>query len=281
MQNDVKTEANRTGAVGSGTSLKIWNGETAESPAQYADKPRSSRTGVPTEPPALIMFPGMGASQRMFQPQRLAFPDLIVPEWIEPKYKEPLPRYAQRMAEAIDPGRPCIIGGASFGGMVALEVARYLDTRACLLISSVRSRKELPWRYRWLVPLVTTIPGTCQDLAAWGVRVGIGLSRPFRKNTIQESPLTYMMGEQGRFLRWASIATLRWKPRANSFRFPIEQIHGAADQVLHPDLTTPDRVIPDGGHALPLTHPAEINQFLHNAIAKYSAPSQSLRVVAD
>ena len=278
MQNDVKPEANGAGVLSSSMGLKIWNGDNADIPSQHATKPRPQG---PMESPALIMFPGMGASQRMFQAQRLAFPDLIVPEWIEPKYKESLSDYARRMAEAIDPGRPCIVGGASFGGMVALEVARHLETRACLLISSVRSRKELPWRYRWLVPLVTTIPGTCENLAGWGIRVGVAVSRPFRKNTIQESPLVHIANEQGRFLRWASIATLRWKPKPDAFPFPIEQIHGDADRVLESRHTTPNIVIPNGGHVLPLTHPVEINQFLMNAMTNYAVPAKALRVVAD
>lgn len=281
MQNDAKPEANGAGVVHSGASLRIWDDGATDVPDRQSKSVRIARTGVPSETPALILFPGMGASQRMFQSQRLAFPDLIVPDWIEPKYKETLPQYARRLAETIDPGRPYIVGGASFGGMVALEVARYLDTRACVLIASIRSRRELPWRYRWLGPLASTIPGTCENLAGWGIQFGEAVSRPFRKKTIQESPLVHMASEQGRFLRWASIATLRWKPKANAFRFPIEQIHGDADLVLESRLTTPDVVIPKAGHLLTLTHPAQVNQFLENAIAKYSRPTKQLRVVAD
>src|SRR4051794_30719168 len=98
-------------------------------------------------PVPLILLSGMAADERLFAPQRAAFPHLVVPAWIEPLAKEPLPAYAARLARQVDPGRPCIVGGASFGGLVALEMAHYLQARACVLISSVRSPRELPWWY--------------------------------------------------------------------------------------------------------------------------------------
>jgi predicted esterase len=74
----------------------------------------------------LILFAGMGADERLFAPQREAFPQLVVPKWIEPVPGESLAEYARRFAEYVDPGVECYVGGASFGGFVALEVARHL-----------------------------------------------------------------------------------------------------------------------------------------------------------
>src|SRR3954470_18150998 len=104
----------------------------------------------------LILLSGMGADDRVFAPQREAFPQLMVPGWIAPESTdESLPSYAKRLAKRIDPGEPCFIGGASFGGFVALEMARHLQAKACFLIGSVRSPAELPWRIRMLRGLGT------------------------------------------------------------------------------------------------------------------------------
>jgi pimeloyl-ACP methyl ester carboxylesterase len=211
----------------------------------------------------------MGADVRLFQAQRAAFPQLVVPTWLEPRRRETLADYARRFAEKIDPGRRCFVGGASFGGMVALEVARHLDVAACLLVSSIRSRRELPWKYRWLVPLATALPGVCADLSPVGIRLADWVTRPFRRGLRTESPLACIASERGRFLRWAGIATLRWKPSADAFPFPIRHLHGDADRVLEARLTTPDVLLPGGGHLLPLTHPWQVNQFLHDAIAEF------------
>ncbi len=71
----------------------------------------------------LILLSGMAADARLFALQQADFPGLVVPDWIEPRPKEPLPAYAARLARLVDPGRPCLVGGASFGGLVALELA--------------------------------------------------------------------------------------------------------------------------------------------------------------
>jgi len=94
----------------------------------------------------LILFPGMGADARLFAPQRAAFPQLIVPTWIKPERGESLAAYAERCARQIDPGEECFVGGASFGGFVAVEAARHLRAKACFLIGSARGPDELPLR---------------------------------------------------------------------------------------------------------------------------------------
>src|SRR5207237_7796437 len=88
-----------------------------------------------------------------FAPQREAFANLMVPKWIPPQSNESLAGYAARLARQVDiAGKlgPCFIGGASFGGFVALEMARHLDAKACFLIGSVRSPDQLPLRIRAL-----------------------------------------------------------------------------------------------------------------------------------
>jgi hypothetical protein len=48
----------------------------------------------------MVLLPGMAADEQLFEPQRRAFPGLIVPSWIAPARREPLPSYARRMAFA-------------------------------------------------------------------------------------------------------------------------------------------------------------------------------------
>jgi len=99
----------------------------------------------------LFLLPGVGADERLFDEQRSCAADLHVIEWIAPVAPdEPLIDYAQRLAATIDTSRPFVIGGASFGGMVALEVARHVQPDAVMLIGSCRSPSLLPSSYRFL-----------------------------------------------------------------------------------------------------------------------------------
>jgi pimeloyl-ACP methyl ester carboxylesterase len=109
--------------------------------------------GVP-----IIMLSGMAADPRLFDPQMTAFPHLRVQAWIPPLPGESLRAFSARLAPRVDPGRPCVVGGASFGGVVALEMAQHLPALACVLIGGVRSLSGLPWRWRLLQPITWLAP---------------------------------------------------------------------------------------------------------------------------
>ena len=101
----------------------------------------------------LILVSGMGADHRLLCHQVAAFPNAIVLPWLDPEPRETLASYARRLARANDPGGPCFVGGVSLGGMIAQEMTRHLDARACFLISTIRSARQLPLRVRTLSPL--------------------------------------------------------------------------------------------------------------------------------
>jgi pimeloyl-ACP methyl ester carboxylesterase len=209
----------------------------------------------------LILLPGMAADERLFAPQRAAFPRLVVAAWIAPLPQEPLRSYATRLARRIDPGQPCVVGGASFGGIVALEMADHLQARACVLISSVRSPDELPGWYRLLRPAAVLGPAGLGRLA--GLLAGASApSLPSR--TAQH--LRRLSAPEAAFQRWASWAVLTWRPSRATRQVKVYQIHGGADRTLPIRYTRPDVVVAGGGHLLPLTHPRAVNEMLDLAL---------------
>src|SRR5262245_17462048 len=147
----------------------------------------------------LILLSGMGADERLFAAQQKAFGDVRLPRWIKPFDGERLSAYAARLAPLVDPGGPCIVGGASFGGIVALELARHLQARACVLISSVRSPQELPWWHRLLTPASFVGPDALA-LTAGMVAAASGRSLPAQAN----AGLRRVSRNDAAFLRWAS-----------------------------------------------------------------------------
>ena len=149
------------------------------------------------------------------------------------------------------------------GGMVALEMARYLEARACLLIGSIRSREELPKWVRAAKPLISATPswlmGTAPG-AALALRATAGrLAGPRVRSLLEQ-----FGGTSGRFLRWALLAMLRWETLAKPLSIPVFHIHGDRDHVLPHRLTRPDVVVRGAGHLLMLTYPEAVNEFLEN-----------------
>jgi pimeloyl-ACP methyl ester carboxylesterase len=214
----------------------------------------------------LILLSGMGADHRLFRAQAEAFANVVTPAWLRPERNESLPNYARRLAAEVDPGGPCLVGGCSLGGMIALEMARYLQARACLLISSIRSPDQPPLRFRMLRPAVRIAAQPLRALP-WLGRVVRGIAGP-ALGAAQQQLLEQLADADGRFLQWATWALLTWTPKPLG-DVPIVQIHGTGDHLLPYRLTRPDVLIPGGGHALPITHPREVNTFLAEQMTRF------------
>jgi pimeloyl-ACP methyl ester carboxylesterase len=212
--------------------------------------------------PSLILFSGMGADDRVFGPQREAFPHLIVPTWPAPRPDDTLPAYAARLAKQVNPGRPCFVGGASFGGMIAMEVARHLpNVLGCFVIGSVRSPRELPARLRLMRPAARLVRFIPFELLPPVTRGGVALMGRF-SSPATRGFLNQVSGADAAFLRWASHAVVTWEAATASPGFPIHQIHGDRDRILPWRRTRPDVLVRGAGHVLTLSHPKDVNDFL-------------------
>lgn len=209
----------------------------------------------------ILLLPGMAADERLFASQIAAFPDVRVVPWIPPNKHEPLAEYAARLARSADPGEPCIVGGASFGGAVALEMAPHLEARGCILIGSLRSPAGIPWRWRTLRPFAALRPDVLQRIVA----IGAGLGRPFvSRGTIRR--MERLSRPESGFSRWAMCAILNWRPSPATRQVRLFQIHGSADRILPYRLAEAAEVVPGGPHALTLFRSTDVNAFIERAI---------------
>jgi pimeloyl-ACP methyl ester carboxylesterase len=214
----------------------------------------------------LILFPGLGADHRLLTPQLREFPQLVVPAWIPPRSRtETLPEYAARMAENVKPSRdrPLVLGGVSFGGMLAYEMARHLKPEATVLIASCRSPQALrPTHYaaRRLLPLL--------PVAVW--EIAKLLARPVVRLRFDATPnrrdlaVRMFRESDSRFMHWTLQAILNWEPA------PLEgvrvlQIHGRRDLMIPARRVEADEIIEDGGHLINVTHAKRVNAFIRSA----------------
>ncbi len=215
------------------------------------------------EPVSLILFSGMGADRRMFAEQLRAIPELHVPHWLPPRRNETLRQYARRLADDIGPHLPCIVGGASFGGFLAMEMLPYINARACLLVGGVRAPAELPWNIRLLRPLAPLCRLIPFEIFLWASGFLGATYAWLLPKRIRE--FLWLGGSlDADFFRWATQAVLTWgkegPPPATSV--PIYHIHGERDRILPIGLTTPTEVVPKGGHIIAITHPQQVTAFL-------------------
>lgn len=216
----------------------------------------------------LIFFSGMGADSAVFLPQKLAFKNLLVPEWLPPNDDETISRYCERFAEILLHERNshrCVLGGASFGGIVALEMTKHISCEACFLIGSVRGPAQLPRRIRYLRPfrgLTSFLPLVLAQAAAQQC------SRLARRCKARHMAgiMTQFARADRNVLRWSMRQILNWQGAQAAA--PVYHIHGSLDPVFPIRHLTPDEVVPGGGHVISMTHGEQVNQFIESRIAE-------------
>jgi pimeloyl-ACP methyl ester carboxylesterase len=212
----------------------------------------------------LVLLPGLGADAALFDPQRAAFPDLEVPAWPDPHPGETLPAFAARVAERVEPGDGLVLGGVSFGGMVALEMARVLRPRAVVLIASCTSGAAIRGPMRVLgrawcrvpKPLLKGSPAVA-PLLAWGFGAETAEGRALMRHFLEtRSPA---------FVQWGLRALLAWAPTVGP-GCPVYHVHGGADRLIPASRVSANRVIPGGGLLVNVTHADEVNAFLREVL---------------
>lgn len=218
----------------------------------------------------LIMLPGLGADARMFSSMRSGLPQMTTPPWIEPIRGESLVDYARRFAPLIDPGRPCFIGGASFGGVLAQEIAALLpNVQACFVIGSACSADARPKRIRMLrpiTPFIGILPRV-SPLLVW--LLGNWLRPPTRGVLIQ------LAKADRRFLRWAAGAVLRWQPSPDISKVRVFQIHGDRDRIFPIGRATPDYTVPGAGHLIAITHGKLVMEYIASKMSEIQRETDS------
>ena len=227
----------------------------------------------PTDPP-LFLLPGMGADARLFRPQLADLPNAVVPAWLPPRRRESLAEYARRFAAVIDPGRPCFVGGASFGGFVALEMASHLNALGCFLIGSARGPSDLPARIRALRPLgrvIQVLPFRALGAASWLARQTVGrVSHPLTGSFLRQ-----LQAADSEFLRWGTRATLTWVRSPATQAVRVYQIHGQRDRILPAGRSRAEVLLPGGGHLISLTHAPAVNDFLRRHMMAATCPTSA------
>ena len=169
-------------------------------------------------------------------------------------------RYAARLASELHISEPYELGGSSFGGMVALELARHLSPQNVFLFGSCRTSRGVSSSLRALRHLAPIIPDRMlrppQPLRAI-------VARWFGATSAAHVQLfaDMLAATPTAFIRWASKAVFSW-PGVAELPMPIHHVHGDRDRLIPLRRVTPDHVIGGAGHLLNLTHADEVNKFI-------------------
>lgn len=215
--------------------------------------------------PKIYLISGLGADERVFRNLDFGNHEQHFIKWIKPFKNDTLESYAQRLLMLITAERPIIIG-VSFGGMIAVEIAKIKNCHKVIIISSAKNKYDIPFLYRFFGALKIhyCIPSFILKSANFISYSLFGVH--FKEDKILFKSI--LNDTNIHFLKWAMTAITHWKNE--ELNKNIIHIHGSKDKIL--PLGNIDFVnfsIKNGGHLMVLNKANEINLILKNLITDY------------
>lgn len=198
----------------------------------------------------IYLLPGMVRDFPFYSKLLRLLPTAEVVPFIDPEPNESLHSYAQRMSTQFP--KPCLIGGVSFGGIVAQEISRVIQPAGCIVIASIQQPSELPLKLR-----LCRLLG--KRFCSWGLNT-LGTVANAIPDSIRNSStasLTVLSCASGQWERWVASSVLSWSPES-PLATPLLHIHGDADTIFPLRYTHPDVIVPNGRHDLPRSHPVAV-----------------------
>ncbi|MDX5481531.1 MAG: alpha/beta hydrolase [Hymenobacteraceae bacterium] len=202
---------------------------------------------------------GLGADWRMFQ--FLKLPDYLPQkqvQWLEPQHlDESLQSYVKRLLPQIQDPNPTLVG-FSFGGLIAIELAKILQAKKTIIISSIATRHAIPWHYRLAgkALLHKYLPFRLMQNTYPLAPYFFGAHSPYERRLLKS--VFFRMNEK--FLRWALGRLLDWQQEEVIPH--LIQIHGTSDLIL-PYYDRPGIIkVQKGEHLMVIHRPDEISAIL-------------------
>jgi pimeloyl-ACP methyl ester carboxylesterase len=209
----------------------------------------------------IYIFTGLGADERVFHKINFENYNTIHIKWITPFPKETIEAYALRLTQQITTANPILVG-LSFGGMVAVEVAKHITTEKIILISSSKNKNEIPFYYK----LAGKIRLHRIIHARFLVKANKMTNKIFSVRSSEDKKIisSMMAASDVVFLNWAIDKIVHLNNEV--VHKNLTHIHGSEDRILPIRFVNADVVIKGGTHLMIMNRAAEVQQKILDAI---------------
>lgn len=175
--------------------------------------------------------------------------------------KDTMESYAEKFIPFIDTSQPFNIIGNSMGGIMTMELIKHIHPKKVVLISSVKSRKEMPFILKQM-----KITNMHKLLPGQGFIHSIQFGSLFKSEVLKKPGLRHLAVSMAKknnpdFLYWCVDAIVKWAGKED-YREDIIHIHGTKDEMF-PYRNIKNAIPVEGGsHAMLLINPTEVNKVL-------------------
>lgn len=204
-------------------------------------------------------MPGMSANPLIFK--RIKFSDekyeIHFLKWVKPVLNESIENYSKRLLDFIKHKNPILIG-VSFGGLIVQEISKLIDVEKVIIISSIKSNRELPlyMKSAKFLKLYNYFPLKLFD-DVFNISKSLKINKIYKKLDLIDK---YLSVRDENYLKWAIREILNWKQEK-----PLQEvihIHGDKDLTFPISLIKDCIIVPGATHALILTKYRWLNKNL-------------------
>lgn len=199
---------------------------------------------------------GLGADERLFKNLLLPDAELIYLNWMPYHTHDNVVSYAKKMSVQVGESNPVLMG-VSFGGMLAVEMAKQVQATQVFLISSARSGSDFPFPYHLagFLKLTHLIPGVLIKSPTKLIDYLFGVQSAEDRDLLHD----YLHNADPHYIRWALQRILEWKNTDTSIN--TVQIHGTNDKVI----PIPSKVnyrLQQAGHLMVFNRSEEVSKII-------------------
>ncbi len=189
----------------------------------------------------LYLIPGTGADHRFFSRLQLDVNTQVI-KWTEWGNAQTIREYAEVLSLQINTEEPFGILGVSFGGMLAVEMSKFLDPEKLILISSAKSYKELP-----IIVRISRRVGVHYLISPWLIKIIPFAGKIFGVSKKDKRFFDKMIDETPKgHLKKTIRSILHWKNTV--IPYEVIHIHGSQDKVIPIKKIQRPIAIEGGGH---------------------------------
>ena len=212
----------------------------------------------------VYLIAGLGADTRVYNNIDLSDHEVTCVDWIIPHQTDTLATYAQKLIFQYHITPNSVVIGNSLGGMIAIEMAKFIPLQKVIQISSIKTVDEAPWYFplfRWF-PVYKIIPGS------WYKHLSFFVKFIFGKMSADDAWLFMDMLKKSSpiFLKWAMGAALDWDNKIVPEN--VFQITGDKDLVFSYKRIKGATIIKGGTHIIIFDKAKQINKLLKEILKK-------------
>jgi len=208
----------------------------------------------------LYFVPGLAANTKIFE--RISLPEehfeLHFLDWMLPtSINESIQEYALRLCAKIQHKNPILVG-VSFGGIIVQEMSKIIDCKKVIIISSIKSNKELPRRLK-LAQITKAYKLFPSKIIANIESYEHYFFIDYLKKRAELYKI-YLSVRNKEYLQWAIYNVLHWQQKE-----PLKDIihiHGKKDEVFPIKYIKNSIEIENGTHVMILNKAKTISEIL-------------------